>query len=266
MQMTLRPGYCATSMAAAALMRPACYTTSVAALTVRMQANDERQRNVERLNALYEASTSADNEAAPQSPPWSKLLGWEGNLRDFDVGISAMRSGAYRDAVASFKRATVVAPGGAERRLGGHYTVWLAQALHAAGQEAEALALLRRCEAHADADVRRIASDVRAIFEAPMPELDAGEFISIPPTMTPEGGWTRPAAEERKPREPERYSLDWYAQRGRGSTVQQRVVEAGGVAGSTAKDRTGGLLPRLALLFVVLVVADPVVWYLALKG
>ena len=78
--------------------------------------------------------------------------------RLFDSGVELMRRGEYKMAVTAFTRATAAAPGGLSKRKGGQYAIYLAQALQAAGRKKEAVGLLKRCEAHPDADVRKISA------------------------------------------------------------------------------------------------------------
>ena len=217
---------------------------------------DPNIQNVDRLNALYSGPSASGEEPTPL---WSSLVGWSGNLPDFDLGIRAMRGGEYKRATELFKSAAAAAPGGSTRRLGGHYSVWLAQALHASGREADAIALLGRCEAHADADVRRIATDVRTIFEAPRLELDESSFIKIPP-MAPQDGWSRPAFEGRNSREPKALSLEWYEKQASSKLRRPATDQRGEDCGP----RPRSAATNLAILFFVLVVLDPVVWFAVL--
>lgn len=210
-----------------------------------------------RLEAVFRASPS--DMAPPPPPPYSKLIGWSGNVPEFEQGVSAMRRGEYRVAVDRFKSAVAAAPGGSSARLTGHYTIWLANALHAAGDEAAAAALLERCRStHSDDDVRRVATDVLAIQQAPPLKLQPTEFIAIQP-LQPDGGWRRPAApaEPIVSAQPER-------------RLCQREEAEGASSGAGAQrgevERRRGVVARIALLVFVLVIADPVVWWWVLEG
>ena len=83
-----------------------------------------------------------------------------------------MKRGEYKEAVKAFTQATAAAPGGMSGRKGGQYAIYLAQALQAADRKKEAVGLLKRCEAHPDGDVRKIADNVLYIMQAP--ELKLG--------------------------------------------------------------------------------------------
>ena len=125
-------------------------------------------------------------------PTWSALIGWIGNSPEFEAGIRLIERGEYRTSVTLLTRAVAEVPGGTVCKLGGFYSCWLAQALHNAGSEAEAKALLERLSSHADAEVRRSASDMLAIFTAPKLDFVEGTFLTIPP-LTPDDGWSRTA-------------------------------------------------------------------------
>lgn len=90
----------------------------------------------------------------------------------FTTGIALMKRGEYKEAVKAFTQATAAAPGGMSGRKGGQYAIYLAQALQAADRKKEAVGLLKRCEAHPDGDVRKIADNVLYIMQAP--ELKLG--------------------------------------------------------------------------------------------
>ena len=83
------------------------------------------------------------------------------------AGVKGMRAGEYRAAVTAFTQAIASYPGGMTSRKGGEYAVWLAQALHAKGQTAEAKKLLMSIEKHPDGDVRSVADSVLYIYQAP---------------------------------------------------------------------------------------------------
>ena len=106
-------------------------------------------------------------EASDALPPFAKLHEWDGNLPEFGAGVTAMGEGRYTDAVGAFTRAVVATPRGMRSRLGGQYALWLAQALQAGGQDAQALALLQRCEEHDDGDVSTTAAMLLEVANAP---------------------------------------------------------------------------------------------------
>ena len=154
-----------------------------------------------------------------------------------------MKSGEYRQAATSLTRAAASAPDGFPSKLGGFYTVWLVQALHASGKEAEAITLLERCVAHPDDEVVRIAIDVRSILTAPKLTLDEGSFIKIQP-LAPDGAWGRPigadadermdvllGARRRRPAASVEEDEDILA--GRGGKGAEGAEEGGGLRGKS---------------------------------
>lgn len=108
----------------------------------------------------------------------------------FAAGVKFLSRGEYSSAVTAFTRATAAAPGGLTRRKGGQYAIYLAQALHADGRKQQAVrrkisysrahnkwngrllhvfplqvGLLKRCEAHPDKDIRKIADQVLYVMQ-----------------------------------------------------------------------------------------------------
>lgn len=66
----------------------------------------------------------------------------------------------------------------ADTRRGGEYSLWLAQAMHAAGDEGAAVSLLRALEkSHFDRAVSVVAAEILFIFTAPKLELGKDSFI-----------------------------------------------------------------------------------------
>ena len=128
----------------------------------------------------------------------------------FDKGIALMRKGEYKLAVTAFTQATAAAPGGLTARRGGQYAIYLAEALQAAGRKKEAVGLLRRCESHPDADVRKIADNVLYIMQAPELKIDSDFFVTIPSIEESDDWGTRRRAVEDKDPPPEKYSIEWY--------------------------------------------------------
>ena len=138
-----------------------------------------------------------------------------------------MQRGEYKAAVTAFTRATAAAPGGLSGRKGGQYAIYLAEALQAAGRKKEAVGLLKRCEAHPDADVRKIADNVLYIMQAPELKLDADQFMSISglPDAWDDKKPVRRAMEEKDP-PPEKYSLEWYVLEGERNRKARELAAA----------------------------------------
>lgn len=162
----------------------------------------------------------------------------------FDAGIKLMRRGEYKAAVTAFTQATAAAPGGMSNRRGGQYAIYLAQALAAAERKKEAVALLKRCEAHSDADVRKTADNVLYIMQAPELKLDSDQFITIPSVEVDDWG-SRSRVVEQKDPPPEKYSLEWYVLEGE---KNRKAREA--AANAQRPDTTRPALIAAAALFV----------------
>lgn len=90
-------------------------------------------------------------------------------------GVEAMNRGNYERSVELLNRA--VSFSGLASRRGGQMQLWLAQALHAAGQTAKSVRLLASAEAHPDRDVRTVAAELRFIIQAPKLELNRSSFV-----------------------------------------------------------------------------------------
>jgi tetratricopeptide (TPR) repeat protein len=136
--------------------------------------------------------------------------GQEEHEKLFDQGTTLLRKGEYKQAVTAFTQATALAPGGLAGRRGGQYAVYLAEALGAAGERGEGIALLKRCEAHPDQNVRKISAQVLYIMEAPELKLGREQFVEIPSLQDLDSKRTVVAREKDPP--PEKYSLEWYVQ------------------------------------------------------
>lgn len=150
----------------------------------------------------------------------------EEHERIFKDGVRAMQAGRYRDAVGLFTKATAASPGGLTSRTGGQYGIWLAQALQAAGRKKEATQLLKRCEAHPDGDVRKIADNVLYIFQAPELKLSDEMFIKIQPMHEQIDLRRRRGPPEKKDPPPEKYSIEWYvAEAARKKALNEVEVE-----------------------------------------
>lgn len=82
----------------------------------------------------------------------------------------------FASAAALYERAVNLVS--ADTRRGGEYSLWLAQAMHAAGDEGEAVSLLRALEkSHRDRAVSVVAAEILYIFTAPKLELGKDSFI-----------------------------------------------------------------------------------------
>lgn len=163
----------------------------------------------------------------------------------FDAGVKLMRKGEYKAAVTAFTQATAAAPGGMGERRGGQYAIYLAQALQAAGRTKEAVGLLKRCEGHPDADVRKTADNVLYIMQAPELKLDADQFMTIPPLAEVDEWNSKRRAVEQKDPPPEKYSLEWYVLEGE---KNRKAREA--AAKAQRPDATQPALIATAALFV----------------
>lgn len=98
--------------------------------------------------------------------------------RIFSVGVTQMRTGEYTAAAGLFKRAVSLL--GIASRRGGEMALWEAQALHAKGDAAAAIVMLKGLENHKDNSVGKVAAEIRYIFEAPKLEMDPDNLVKIP--------------------------------------------------------------------------------------
>ena len=129
----------------------------------------------------------------------------EDHERLFESGVKLMTRGEYSMAVTAFTRATAAVPGGLTGRKGGQYAIYLAQALQAADRKQQAVGLLKRCEAHPDKDIRKIADSVLYVMQAPELKLSQENFVSIPKLEIGEADkWQRRRVVEQKDPPPER--------------------------------------------------------------
>mmetsp|Transcript_38298 Transcript_38298/g.88342 ORF Transcript_38298/g.88342 Transcript_38298/m.88342 type:complete len:212 (+) Transcript_38298:94-729(+) len=137
----------------------------------------------------------------------------------FAEGTRLMKRGDFASAAALYERAVDLVS--ADTRRGGEYSLWLAQAMHAAGDEGEAVSLLRALEkSHRDRAVSVVAAEILYIFTAPKLELGKDSFIGIP-DMTQIDSWdakksyklasTLPKGQDYAKMEkgPDKYSLEW---------------------------------------------------------
>jgi hypothetical protein len=92
-------------------------------------------------------------------------------------GVFLYERGRYSESV--FEEAMEEA--GEATPLGGECALWLALAYDAAGQRNDCIELYKRLEAtHSVKEIRKQASDLRYILEAPKLEIGADERVSIP--------------------------------------------------------------------------------------
>lgn len=146
-------------------------------------------------------------------------------------GVACMRAGSYAAAVTAFQEAVQEAGGEASMK-GGQMCVWLAQGLYAAGEPQAAISLLARLEkGHSGGNVRKAASEIKYILEAPELKLDENSFVQIPESIqrAERPGRATPlyAKMEKKP---DKYSLEWYMLQKEPKQRKQKVDPAGGVA------------------------------------
>jgi len=129
--------------------------------------------------------------------------------------VDYMKRGDYRVAVRLFDRAVVLAGRGSRR--GGQYALWLAQAQQSAGDRRPASALLKLLKKHADRDVRKVASEILYIFEAPQMTIDETMKVKIP-DMSELESWDGGAIDAQRmsyakmKEKPKKYSLEWVAE------------------------------------------------------
>jgi len=105
--------------------------------------------------------------------------------------------------------------------------------------------LLKRCEGHPDADVRKTADNVLYIMQAPELKLDADQFMTIPPLAEVDEWNSKRRAVEQKDPPPEKYSLEWYVLEGE---KNRKAREA--AAKAQRPDATQPALIATAALFV----------------
>jgi hypothetical protein len=148
----------------------------------------------------------------------------------FETGVALFNAGRYGEAVAAFGAAEEAA-GGAKTRRGGQVALWRAQAVYAvggAGPRAEAGRILTELETHVDADVGKAAAELRYILAAPELPMSADEYVRIPDFEDHEGLTAGPRwllaqngigrVSRPKRDKPEKYSLEWYAEKARPET------------------------------------------------
>ncbi|KAK4533389.1 hypothetical protein CCYA_CCYA17G4271 [Cyanidiococcus yangmingshanensis] len=148
----------------------------------------------------------------------------------FAQGVQELNAGQYAKATDLIFRASALA--GHQTRLGGEYLLWLAQALDAQGKSTRAQEVLRRLHYHRDSDVRRVAENLLYILQAPRLRLGPESFVQIdveaicdPGRARDIPGWKKRqrryrfgsgaaaalAGAGQRRKEPEKYSLEWFA-------------------------------------------------------
>jgi len=167
----------------------------------------------------------------------------EEHERLFQAGVKGMRAGEYRAATTAFTQAIAAYPGGMTSRKGGEYAVWLAQALHARGQTADAKELLKSFEKHPDGDVRTIADSVLYIYQAPELALGKENFMQIDMGLATNDDWGRRRAPPKQLKDPppEKYSVEWYVLRAKESDAARSMA-------AQDTERASGSVAALALL------------------
>mmetsp|Transcript_7844 Transcript_7844/g.24553 ORF Transcript_7844/g.24553 Transcript_7844/m.24553 type:complete len:310 (-) Transcript_7844:162-1091(-) len=195
-----------------------------------------------RLDPKVAGDTLIGVNAAPEEP----------HEEIFAAGVKAMKGGYYKDAVRYFTQAVAAAPGGLTGREGGQYSVWLAQALQAAGRTKEAVGLLQTCESHPDSDVRKISESVLYVMRAPELKLGEENFVRIDfASEGPPSEWGRWKPKPRDPDDepPEMYSLEWYVEEFEKRQALGQPAEREGAAAETALVLLGavGVLAALSL-------------------
>jgi len=195
-----------------------------------------------RLDPKVAGETLIGVNAAPEEP----------HEEIFAAGVKAMKGGYYKDAVRYFTQAVAAAPGGLTGREGGQYSVWLAQALQAAGRTKEAVGLLQTCESHPDSDVRKISESVLYVLRAPELKLGEENFVRIDfASEGPPSEWGRWKPKPRDPDDepPEMYSLEWYVEEFEKRQALGQPAEREGAAAETALVLLGavGVLAALSL-------------------
>lgn len=165
-------------------------------------------------------------------------------------GVACMRAGSYSSAVEAFQEAVREA-GGEGSMKGGQMCVWLAQALYAAGEPKEAVAMLDRISrGHPGSNVRKAASEIKYILEAPELKLDERNFVQIPEAiMNAEERGRQTGQYAKMEKKPEKHSLEWYMLQKEPKPKKQKVDPAGGVAAAA--------LVGLAVYAAVVTVVTP---------
>jgi hypothetical protein len=182
----------------------------------------------------------------------------------FAQGVREMNTGRYTEASDSIFRASALA--GHQTRLGGEYLLWLAQALDAQGKNARAEEVLRRLHYHRDSDVRQVAESLLYILKAPRLRLGPESFVQIdleaicdPKRARDLPGWKKRqrryrfgsgtvaalAGAGQRPKEPEKYSLEWFASQER---VSPEELEQANQTSSAALLASSGIMIVILLI------------------
>jgi tetratricopeptide (TPR) repeat protein len=170
----------------------------------------DKARTVQQTKVSAFGARLDDDVAGDNLPVGQQNRRMEEYEKMFDRGNELMLRGEYKAAVKAFTQATVNAPGGMAGRKGGQYAIYLAQALQAADRKPEAVKLLKKCEAHPDGDVRKIADSVLYVMQAPELKLGAENFVTIPSLQDVDSWGARRTLQKKEDPPPEKYSLEWY--------------------------------------------------------
>lgn len=179
------------------------------------------------LHGETAAARNTANRRRTYEPPDSATAATAGGH-----GMEAMalfRAGQYATAVPEFRRA--VAAVGANSAEGGRLTLWLAQALSAAGEHSEAVAVLEALQAHPDGEVANTAAELLFIVNAPRLEVPRNAFLTVPvadfrsasadETQTRHLAASGLARRTKRRKKIEKYSLEWYAAQPRTSKADR---------------------------------------------
>lgn len=95
----------------------------------------------------------------------------------FDEGVIFFQNGEYSTSAALIEKAVELV--GAKNRRGGEFQLWLAQALHASGEQGEAIRMLRDMKNHSDGAVKRVSQEILFVYEAPRLELNREDMMQF---------------------------------------------------------------------------------------
>ncbi|CAM9194238.1 unnamed protein product [Choristocarpus tenellus] len=96
----------------------------------------------------------------------------------YEEAIVHMGKGNYETALEMLTRAVSYA--GEDSRRGGEFKLWAAQALQAAGRNAQAVDLLKSMKYHRDRDVRLVSNELLYIAQAPQLKLNEKDYVEFP--------------------------------------------------------------------------------------
>ena len=130
----------------------------------------------------------------------------------FLLGQKLYERGRYQDAASVLQDA--LRDAGEQTTLGGEVALWLALAYDASGQREECLTLYKRLEeSHSSRMVRKRASELRYILEAPLLEISPDERVSIPQLDEDAGAYSDKRGRAAPPRRkvPLTWEEEWLA-------------------------------------------------------